>query len=581
MAGLSYVGEATVEAMRRDRPDLQGTCWNVTWGKVVGEVLQTPPKNFLVKDSIGNHTHSDFLPKRMYDIIVRAERWVDITSLSTPTGKFVDYFSKALKKLHDTGRPVTIRILFGNIIANPTNVHEVLQQLKSELPEDTALKIWVGSSRVGVTVETTWNHSKIIAVDGQYLLQGGHNLWDKHYLQKDPMHDVSVELEGPVARDGHIFANWMWQFFSSIDGVLFEDGVIFDGRLPVKTFVDGDPTRVQLSRFPDSIAREAPQYEAKCSFNPQPAVGAAKIISLGRYGKLQINSAPTNPSDAGIEAMLASACKSIRIAQQDIGPLAVPVSFVTVPFPGGVWPTKYLQAIGGALCRGVDVHIVVSNPYSVPGGAKMAQYGNGWTCVDVGGMLVKVAMESNPEVSVEKMSQLVRSHLQISYIRSNSTSKDWPSGEHVGNHSKVIIVDEIAYYIGSQNLYIANLAEWGLILDDEVQTAQFMEHYWKPMWKQTRPAEDCPADAVMARASSDWPQYDPSSLEARTLTATAKMKDFIFDAVTVDSEEAEAFFANLGLDVDVKGILASIAEGQDDKKNKPGPVQYSRCCAVQ
>ncbi|CAE8643062.1 unnamed protein product [Polarella glacialis] len=160
---------------------------------------------------------------------------------------------------------------------------------------------------------------------------------------------------------------------------------------------------------------------------------------------------------------------------------------MTVPLPGTVWPTIYFPAIGGALCRGVDVHMVVSNPHSKPGGVKAASYGNGWTCVDVAGMLVKAAMKSNPQVSVEEMSQIVSSHLHITYIRSTSTCRDWPDGQHAGNHSKVIVVDEIAHYIGPQNLYMVNLCEWGLIFDDEVQTAQFMDHYWNPMWNAVLP----------------------------------------------------------------------------------------------
>ncbi|CAE8644793.1 unnamed protein product [Polarella glacialis] len=135
------------------------------------------------------------------------------------------------------------------------------------------------------------------------------------------MRDVSVEVEGPVAHDGHIFANWMWQFLSSMDGQL-----IGDGSLATMTIFEGNATKVQLSRFPDSVTRQAPQYEAKCSSDGQVAAGVAKMISLGHYGKMKIDSKPSNPSDAGIVGMLASARKSIRIAAQDMGPLCVPVS---------------------------------------------------------------------------------------------------------------------------------------------------------------------------------------------------------------------------------------------------------------
>lgn len=53
------------------------------------------------------------------------------------------------------------------------------------------------------------------AVDGIYLHTGGHNLWDGHYLSFDPVHDLSLELEGVVAHDGHLFANKQWDYVES------------------------------------------------------------------------------------------------------------------------------------------------------------------------------------------------------------------------------------------------------------------------------------------------------------------------------------------------------------------------------
>ena len=92
----------------------------------------------------------------------------------------------------------------------PTNCNAVIKALTNDLPtdEDVKLHIWVGAWRRGFS----WNHAKIIAVDGVFLHTGGHNLWDKHYLANNPVHDLSFELEGRVARDGHRFANLQWAF---------------------------------------------------------------------------------------------------------------------------------------------------------------------------------------------------------------------------------------------------------------------------------------------------------------------------------------------------------------------------------
>ena len=55
------------------------------------------------------------------------------------------------------------------------------------------------------------NHAKIIAVDGQLLIEGGHNLWDEHYLRKSPVHDVSLEVAGGVAVHAHYFLDELWR----------------------------------------------------------------------------------------------------------------------------------------------------------------------------------------------------------------------------------------------------------------------------------------------------------------------------------------------------------------------------------
>ena len=36
----------------------------------------------------------------------------------------------------------------------------------------------------------------------------------------------------------------------------------------------------------------------------------------------------------------------------------------------------------------------------------------------------------------------------------------------MGAHTKFWMVDDAAFYLGSQNLYPNNLAEWGMIIDD-------------------------------------------------------------------------------------------------------------------
>ncbi len=44
------------------------------------------------------------------------------------------------------------------------------------------------------------------------------------------------------------------------------------------------------------------------------------------------------------------------------------------------------------------------------------------------------------------------------------------------------IVDDAAFYIGSQNVYGSDLAEYGLLVDDYAATAAVLATYWEPLW---------------------------------------------------------------------------------------------------
>mmetsp|Transcript_51991 Transcript_51991/g.103470 ORF Transcript_51991/g.103470 Transcript_51991/m.103470 type:complete len:97 (+) Transcript_51991:116-406(+) len=50
-------------------------------------------------------------------------------------------------------------------------------------------------------------------------------------------------------------------------------------------------------------------------------------------------------------------------------------------------------------------------------------------------------------------------------------------------HAKLFVVDDGTFYIGSQNLYANNLAEWGQIVDAVVPTQELLASLWEPLWR--------------------------------------------------------------------------------------------------
>lgn len=175
--GLSHVGQAAYDLLRRRFNHHHHTMWNVTSGKVIGEVHQTPIKGFPNMGTLPDG-HDDWFPVKMAEILSRTKVWADVMSLGPPDGLFMEEMNKALKTIaaRKTDKPVIVRMMFGNIIGMPVNCTKVIKALTEGIPaeNESNLHLWVGAWRKGVS----WNHAKIIAVDGTYLHTGGHNMWD-------------------------------------------------------------------------------------------------------------------------------------------------------------------------------------------------------------------------------------------------------------------------------------------------------------------------------------------------------------------------------------------------------------------
>jgi len=488
---LSYVGLAAYDVLRRQHYRHHHTCWNISSGRVVGEVHQTPRHGWLRVIEYPPEGHDDWFPEKLAEIISRTEYWCDIMSLSPPDGIFMRKFQEAIQAIAEKAegkeRPVIVRIMFGNIVGFPVNCNKVIKVLTDFVSPKANIRLWVGSWRRSVS----WNHAKIIAIDGKYLHTGGHNLWEHHYLKHNPVHDLSFELEGLIAHDAHRFANEQWAFIQYKQDTFcgqFVDKLPDDMILLAKT-------RVTISEFPRRVASEfAPMYEKQLVPKYEPLSDAVPLISLGRIGTILKHA---RPSDDAFMAMFGAAKHSIRMALQDIGPVCVP--HTKVPIIGSVWPRKYLNAIGRALwVKNVMVEIALSNPMSIPGGLALVDgfYGNGWSCGDVAAEIIKTIRKQFPEATDAQLRTKITERLKVCFIREARGNK-YDDGMTMGMHAKHFVIDGRCAYIGSQNLYSCDLAEWGVVVDDEAATKKIMKEYWIPMWQVSYKEEDCNVQEIM------------------------------------------------------------------------------------
>jgi len=153
---LSYVGEAAYDELRKHHNEYWHEAWNVTSGKIIGEVHQTPG-NLMSGRIVGTwgnpgdppDGHADWFPKKMGEIMSKTRSWCDVSSLGPPDGLFMEEMRKAITAINEKacerdGDIVKIRMLFGNIIGMPVNCTAVIKELTSDIDEDEC-KISCGS----------------------------------------------------------------------------------------------------------------------------------------------------------------------------------------------------------------------------------------------------------------------------------------------------------------------------------------------------------------------------------------------------------------------------------------------------
>lgn len=285
---LSFWGQKAREQLRKKQWHHHKASWNVTHGTIAGKIMQTPPHCTWGSNDIRGG-HSDEFPKDLFRYIHKAKEWIDITTLAPPDGAFkiafLDALAKLAENLKDTDNHVIIRIMFGRIPGAPVDCNELIEEYTENISENSKMSFWIGAWRSWIS----WNHSKIIAVDGKYLVTGGHNMWDPHYLRKDPVHDVSMAFEGQVADCGHVFANKMWKHVNQQDSLTWIYGHI-PHWLPLAS-----TGRVCIAHYPEHENDHPPMYKAPDEVPMKD--DEVPMITCGRLGNLHRYVKDANPSD--------------------------------------------------------------------------------------------------------------------------------------------------------------------------------------------------------------------------------------------------------------------------------------------
>ena len=242
--------------------------------------------------------HSSAIYEAIYNTIVRAEKLVDVTTLTPPTYAFLAAFRNAITFLStkpEAKRPV-VRILYGRPQPGGLGAaQDMLEAITRDVDDTARLDLYLAC--VANDYES-WNHSKIVAVDGQFAVTGGHNMWGDQYLGTNPVFDVSMQVEGAAAVAAHDYVDYLW------------NAVPVLSETPRRPRPAGAPPDfswpwVPDSRSPSSYYRAARRLDAssgkavitddlpdpgmyaglKASFAHPATAGTATVMGVGRRSK--------------------------------------------------------------------------------------------------------------------------------------------------------------------------------------------------------------------------------------------------------------------------------------------------------
>lgn len=387
---------------------------------------------------------SEFFGDRAYSVIVKAEHTVDIVSLSPPTGRFETAIRNALLFLGTKPVPPTVRMLYAS--SQPTVVSGVIDpalvlnplidRIRATDP-DFAVHVSLGWL---YTRNLSWNHAKIVVADSSDAIVGGENFWNDDYLGVHPVFDLSVRLGGGIAAAAQRFADTLWAS-RFIQSVSFPTGTT-----------------------PESRHAQTPT---------QP--GTIPAIAVGRLGVLG-----DNASDAALIGLVAHAKHNVRISQQDfymMVPTLLSQSFA-------------LNTISDAVLRGVEVYIVQSNFDPTRNYGMVSPESTFRALVRAAELRARITGFRDPEGRTAH--QVVCANLHYAPFRF-SADRTWPDGHQLGTHSKFVMADDAAFYIGSHNLYPANLQEFGVIVFDADAARRVYDDFWRPEWQASSAAAlPCP-----------------------------------------------------------------------------------------
>jgi phosphatidylserine/phosphatidylglycerophosphate/cardiolipin synthase-like enzyme len=472
--------------LRASSPGTEGKIWWVSKHSSLppGWLLQTPNCWAQLQCSQPPPGGAAILQRMAY-LISTARESVDFAELyelsltdGGPEGHFLDAIIRGLRQGHENHpkqEPV-VRVLIGKFPAGFYSADAFARTLERHV--GPWLKVQSASMRTGLT---SWNHAKVLDVDGRAAIVGGMNYWNDNYLQSaNPVNDLSIEVQGQAATDVSRYDDVLWTWTCDHRHGFHTDVTLLNLRDCVKIaktqspLPNGTVPMLVLGHLGNGISVPGEPYDRQSAPFARPPLHGNKCAAFQRDASETNDSRAyeyRNPGEAAVRALIQRAHRSIFISQQDLlSCLPKPLVATEAKFD-----ERLFAILASKIVAGVPITIVLS-----AGGGGAAGYSNGWTLKDLATILQQ-ALEVDSHVPAAQARAKLCQDVGLAALR-NGPRATWANGKPFSNHAKLVAVDDEAFYIGSQNLYPGRLQELGVIVEDRAASRELDFAYLHPMW---------------------------------------------------------------------------------------------------
>ncbi|MBB4893408.1 phosphatidylserine/phosphatidylglycerophosphate/cardiolipin synthase-like enzyme [Streptomyces olivoverticillatus] len=484
--------DAVERTLRQVSPGLEGDVWERTSGNRL-DASAADPADWLLQtpgcwgdDKCTERTGTKRLLAKMTENISKATRTVDISTLAPfPDGAFQDAIVAGLKASTAAGNKLKVRILVGaapvyhlNVV--PSKYRDELQGKLGKAADDITLNV---ASMTTSKTAFSWNHSKLLVVDGQSAVTGGINNWKGDYLDTaHPVTDVDLALTGPAAGTAGRYLDQLWtwtcQNKSNIASVWFAASGSGDcmptmekDAAPKTAAATGNVPVIAVGGLGVGIKDSDPSSPFRPTLPTAPDTKCVVGLHDNTNGDRDYDT--VNPEESALRSLISSAGSHIEISQQDLNATCPPLPRYDV---------RIYDALAAKLAAGVKVRIVVSDPAN-RGAVGSGGYSQIKSLSEISDVLRnRLAQVTGDQ---QRAKAALCSNLQLATFRSSPSAK-WADGHPYAQHHKLISVDGSAFYIGSKNLYPSWLQDFGYIVESPEAAGQLDTKLLQPQWKYSQ-----------------------------------------------------------------------------------------------